>query len=487
MPVFEPVIGLEVHVELQTRTKMFCGCAVVDPGVAEPNRSVCEICTGQPGTLPAINRQAVALALRAALALGSSVAQRSLFARKNYFYPDLPKGFQISQYETPLADGGALSVPFADGERPVRIRRVHLEEDTGKLVHRPDDSLVDYNRAGVPLLEIVTEPDLTSLDEAKAFATELRSLLRTLGVTSGDMEKGAVRFEANVSLRRAGRAELGTRTEIKNLNSFRAMARALAFELERQERLLAEGREVDQETLGWDDDAGRTVAQRGKEDAHDYRYFPEPDLPPLLVGHEWLDEARRSLPELPVDRRRRLREGYGLAAPLAAQLVEDPAVADFFEAAAAAAPSVPPLRLAYWITGDLFGLLNQSAASIASSRISPGALAELVTLVEEDAISPPTAKSLLPRLFADGGSPKAIVAAEGLGQLADPAEVDSLVRQVLADHPSQVLEYRQGKPAIEQWLFGQVMRRAGGRSKPLLVKERLRLLLDSPDQARSPG
>jgi aspartyl-tRNA(Asn)/glutamyl-tRNA(Gln) amidotransferase subunit B len=483
----EPVIGLEVHVELQTRTKMFCGCAVVEPAAAEPNSSVCEICTGQPGTLPAINRRAVELALRAALALGSRVAARSLFARKNYFYPDLPKGFQISQYETPLAEGGALSVPLPAGERPVRIRRVHLEEDTGKLIHRPDGSLVDYNRSGVPLLEIVTEPDLTSLEEVKAFAAELRSLLRTLEVTSGDMEKGAIRFEANVSLRPAGQTDLGTRTEIKNLNSFRAMARAVAFEVERQERLLAEGRTVAQETRGWDEAAGRTVPQRGKEDAHDYRYFPEPDLPPLTIGEPWLAEVLEALPELPVDRRRRFREQFGLPAALAAQLVEDRPVADFFEAAAAAAPAAAPQRLALWITGELFGLLHEDGTSIEASRLTPQALGELVSLVESDSISPPTAKAILSRLHRHGGLPATLVDAEGLSQVADPQAIDRWVEQVLAAHPDQVLQYRRGKPAVEQWLFGQVMRKAGGRAKPLLVKERLRRQLETPDRTHGSG
>src|SRR3990172_6009367 len=321
-PPFEPVIGLEVHVELLTRTKMFCGCPVVDPTESDPNRAVCEVCTGMPGTLPVLNQRAVELALRVALALGSTVAERSLFASKNYFYPDLPKGFQISQYEAPLATGGSLAVPETRPfdfplaplgataqdrhERRVPIRRVHLEEDTGKLVHRDQSSLVDYNRSGVPLLEIVTEPELHSLEEAKAFATELRSLLRTLEVTSGDMEKGAIRFEANISLRPVGQPTLGTRTEIKNLNSFRAMARAAAFEIERQGRLLTEGRPVEQETRGWDDVGGRTLPQRDKEDAHDYRYFPEPDLPPLRVDPAWLERVRQSLPELPERRRRRL-------------------------------------------------------------------------------------------------------------------------------------------------------------------------------------
>jgi aspartyl-tRNA(Asn)/glutamyl-tRNA(Gln) amidotransferase subunit B len=339
---------------------MFCGCPVVDPTRSEPNSAVCEICMGLPGTLPVINERAVELALRVALALRCEIARESRYARKTYFYPDLPKGFQISQYESPLASGGLLSVPFEGQEVTVRIRRVHLEEDTGKLVHRAQESLVDYNRAGVPLLEIVSEPDLTSVEQAKAYATELRSLLRTLGVTSGDMEKGAIRFEANVSVRPAGAATLGTRTEIKNLNSFRSMVRAVAYEIERQAGERSAGREILQETLGWDEARGETLSQRNKEDAHDYRYFPEPDLPPLHIDPAWEERVRRSLPELPEARRRRLERDFGLMPARAAQLAEDPAVSDYFEQAAAAAPAVPPSRLAAWLTGELFALLHAS-------------------------------------------------------------------------------------------------------------------------------
>jgi aspartyl-tRNA(Asn)/glutamyl-tRNA(Gln) amidotransferase subunit B len=477
--MFEPVIGLEVHVELLTRTKMFCACPVVDPTRSEPNRAVCEVCMGLPGTLPVINRQAVDLALRVALALDCSIAANSLFARKNYFYPDLPKGFQISQYESPLASGGLLSVPSGTAEVPVRIRRVHLEEDTGKLVHRGQDSLVDYNRAGVPLLEIVSEPDLTSIELTKAFATELRSLLRTLEVTSGDMEKGAIRFEANVSVRRPGEQTLGTRTEIKNLNSFRAMVRAVGFEVERQSALRAAGQAVVQETLGWDEARGRTLSQRDKEDAHDYRYFPEPDLPPLHIDSAWIERVRHALPEVPAARRRRLQAVFGLPPARAAQLAEEAHVADYFERAASAAPAVAPGKLASWLTGELFGLLNASGTSIESCRVTPEAFAELVAMVEGDFLSPPTGKALLQRLFDTGGRAPAIAEAEDLGQVSDTAAVDLIVERVVREHPDQVRQYRQGKKAVAQWLFGQVMREAGGRAKPGVVQERLQATLDS--------
>jgi aspartyl-tRNA(Asn)/glutamyl-tRNA(Gln) amidotransferase subunit B len=485
---WEPVIGLEVHVELLTRSKMFCGCAVVDPTGALPNSAVCEVCMGLPGTLPVINRQAVELAVRVAQALGGRVAQASLFARKNYFYPDLPKGFQISQYESPLSSGGSLSVPFGGAEHPVRIRRVHLEEDTGKLIHRGQESLVDYNRAGVPLLEIVSEPDLTSIELTKAFATELRSLLRTLGVTSGDMEKGAIRFEANVSVRRPGESQLGTRTEIKNLNSFRAMVRAVTFEIERQSQRRQAGEAVVQETLGWDDAGGRTLPQRDKEDAHDYRYFPEPDLPPLHVDAEWIERVRRALPELPAARRARLQRAFGLSPDRAAQLVEDQAVADFFERASAYAPAVAPAKLASWLTGELFGLAHSSGTPIEASRLSPEAFAELVAMVEGDYLSPPTGKALLQRLFASGGRAAAIAEQEGLAQVSDVAAVDEIVRRVVRQHPEQVQQYRQGKTSVSQWLFGQIMRQAGGRAKPGVVKDRLQAILDEgPDSVAPAG
>jgi aspartyl-tRNA(Asn)/glutamyl-tRNA(Gln) amidotransferase subunit B len=478
-PSLEPVIGLEVHVELLTRTKMFCACAVVDPAQSEPNRSVCEICMGLPGTLPVINERAVELALRVALALGCRVAPKSLFARKSYFYPDLPKGFQISQYDAPLASGGVVAVPFEGEERRVRIRRVHLEEDTGKLVHRGQDSLVDFNRAGVPLLEIVSEPDLTSVEQAKAFATELRSLLRTLGVTSGDMEKGAIRFEANISVRPSGATTLGTRTEIKNLNSFRAMVRAVTYEIERQGRLRAAGQEVAQETLGWDEARGETLSQRGKEDAHDYRYFPEPDLPPLHVDQAWIERIRQSQPELPEARRRRLERDFGLTPARAAQLAEDPQVADYFEQASTAAPAVPPSRLASWLTGELFALLHAAGTPIDACRVSPQAFAELVAMVEGDFLSPPTGKALLQRLFQSGGRASSIAETEGLAQVSDVAAVDQIVQRVLRDNPDQVRQYRLGKKAVAQWLFGQVMREAGGRAKPGVVQEILQAQLDA--------
>jgi aspartyl-tRNA(Asn)/glutamyl-tRNA(Gln) amidotransferase subunit B len=473
MPAFEPVIGLEVHAELLTQSKMFCACRVVDPLRAEPNTAVCEVCTGMPGTLPVVNARAVEFALRTALALNCTISQTSVFARKNYFYPDLPKGYQISQYELPLAHDGWLKIETAAGEKRVSIRRVHLEEDTGKLFHRGDHSLVDYNRSGVPLLEVVTEPELFSLDEVKAYATSLRSLLRYLDVTTGDMEKGAMRFEANISIRPAGDQALGTRTEIKNLNSFRAMLRALAFEIERHGHILEQGGHVVQETLRWSDARGETYPERGKEEAEDYRYFPEPDLPPLVVEPAWIEQIAASLPELPAARRSRLSSQYGLSSYTAGTLTADRAVADFFEASLAAAPDLPPEKISHWVSGELFGLLNQEGLELQECKVTPQGVAELALLVEGGQLNLSSAKAVLAEMFVSGGSPSAIAEAHSLTQLNDPAEIARLVEAALFSHPAQVEQYLAGKTAIAQWLFGQVMRSARGRANPALVQKLL--------------
>jgi aspartyl-tRNA(Asn)/glutamyl-tRNA(Gln) amidotransferase subunit B len=487
MITFEPVIGLEVHAELQTLSKMFCGCAVVDATTAEPNTAVCEVCTGLPGTLPVINAQAVAFAVRIALALHCTVRPTSVFARKNYFYPDLPKGYQISQYELPLAENGWLAIPAGEGERRIRIRRVHLEEDTGKLLHRGDASFIDFNRSGVALAEIVSEPDLHTLEDVKAFALELRTVLRYLEVASGDMEKGAIRFEANVSLRPAGSRELGTRTEIKNLNSFRSMLRALAYEMDRQERRLRSGERIQQETLGWDDARGVTLTQRDKEEAHDYRYFPEPDLPPLLLRQEWIEGVRASLPELPDARRARFVSAYGLSPRTAAVLASERPNADYFEAALEAAPAVSPVRIAHWMAGELFAILHADGVEVAASRVRPEALAELVAMVEGDFISPATGKALLQRLAREGGSPGRLADKAGLDQLSDPSAIDRLIDATLREHAPQVEQYLAGKKPIAQWLFGQVMRAAGGRAKPAVVRARLTERLAELEKSRLPG
>lgn len=474
---FEPVIGLEVHAELETHSKMFCGCPVVDSTQAEPNTTVCPICTGMPGTLPVVNRRAVEYAVRVGLALECEITPASIFARKNYFYPDLPKGYQISQYEQPLAVNGRLLIQTSKGECTIRIRRAHLEEDAGKLTHISEGgrsySLVDLNRAGVPLLEIVSEPDLHSAEEVRAYAMALRSLLRYLGVNSGDMQKGVLRIEPNISVRPVGSAELGTRTEVKNLNSFRALERSVDYEIQRQSEMLRQGRRVLQETLGWDEARGATFSQRSKEEAHDYRYFPEPDLPPLVIAPEWVAEIRSTLPELPAARLHRFQAQFGLTAYDAGVLTADQAVADYFEQAVTAAPSATPKAVSNWITGDLFGLLNQAGQDIRSGRVTPTALAGLIDLVVKGEINQSTAKMVLGEMFVTGQPAAEIVERRGLRQVSDSQAVSGLVRKVLAENPAQVAAYLSGKDNISRWLFGQVMRLAQGKANPQVVQQEL--------------
>ncbi|MCS6910484.1 MAG: Asp-tRNA(Asn)/Glu-tRNA(Gln) amidotransferase subunit GatB [Anaerolineales bacterium] len=499
---YEPVIGLETHAELLTNSKMFCGCAVMDSTAAPPNTLVCEICAGLPGTLPVLNERAVEYALRVALALNCTVPPVSVFARKNYFYPDLPKGYQISQYELPLAVNGWLEIETTAGLRRVRIRRVHLEEDTGKLFHvatsslplgegagvgaiSTEHSLVDLNRAGVPLLEIVSEPDLRSAEEVKAYAIALRAILRYLGVNSGDMEKGILRFEPNISVRPAGSTELRTRTELKNLNSFRALERAVAYEIERQIGVWESGGEVVQETRGWDEAVGETVGQRGKEHAHDYRYFPEPDLPPLVITPEWIERVRAALPELPAAKRARFQAQYGLSAYDAALLTEERAVADFFEAAVANLKSHNPKSIANWMTGELFRLMNANGQSIEQVKVSPESLAALVELVASGTINANTAKAVFAEMFATGHAPDAIVAEQGLAQVSDQTAIERAVAEVLAGNPEQVATYLGGKATVEQWFFGQTMKSLKGQGDPQIIRrvlakklEELRLKTD---------
>jgi aspartyl-tRNA(Asn)/glutamyl-tRNA(Gln) amidotransferase subunit B len=474
---FEPVIGLEVHAELETKSKMFCSCPVVDPTQAEPNIAVCPICSGMPGVLPVVNQRAVEYALRVALALQCKIAHTSIFARKNYFYPDLPKGYQISQYERPLATNGRLMILTSEGEREIRIRRVHLEEDTGKLTHIHEDgaahSLVDLNRAGIPLLEIVSEPDMQSAEEVRAYAMTLRSILRYLEVNSGDMQKGIMRIEPNVSVRPKGSQEFGTRTEIKNLNSFRALERSVAYEIQRQSELLRLGERVVQQTLGWDESQGVTVIQRSKEEAHDYRYFPEPDLPPLVVEKEWIARIRAGLPELPADKRRRFMEQYGLNAYDAGVLVAEKAIADYYEQIVSSAPQAGPKMAANWLTGEFFSLLNQSGSEIEDTLVEPQALAELIEMVAAEEINQNTAKTVLADMFVSGKQAEEIVSERGLRQISDNELIAGMVAQVLAENGQQVQEYLQGKENISRWLFGQVMRKAKGRANPQVIQQEL--------------
>jgi aspartyl-tRNA(Asn)/glutamyl-tRNA(Gln) amidotransferase subunit B len=473
---WEPVVGLEVHAELRTQSKMFCGCAVTDSTVAEPNTHTCPVCLGLPGSLPVLNRRAVDLGLRVALALGCRVAPLSVFARKNYFYPDLPKGYQISQYELPLATEGVLNILEGDQARAIRITRVHLEEDTGKLFHeeKPPRSLVDLNRAGVPLLEIVSEPDMHSVEEVKAYAAALRRLLQYLEVNSGDMEKGVIRFEANISIRPKGVEELGTRVEIKNLNSFRALARSMEFEVQRQAARLSAGQPILQETLGWNEDTGRTYSQRSKEEAHDYRYFPEPDLPPLEVSPEWLSQIQRTVPELPDALRERLISEWGLGRYDAEVLIAEKTTAEYFERAVKTS-GAPGRTVAAWLTGDLIGLLNARNIPLAGEDGRTVLAAEefgaLIRLVHEGKINGPTGKSLLAEMVDTGRPAQSLVAERGLLQISDDDTLRSAVRKILAENPDQVASFRGGKTTVIQWLLGQVMRTTGGRANPQAVRK----------------
>lgn len=474
---FEAVIGLEAHVELETRSKMFCACPRVDSTQAAPNTSVCPVCAGMPGVLPVVNQRAVEYALRVALALGCEINPLSIFARKNYFYPDLPKGFQISQYEQPLARNGSLTFPTLSGDFSVRIRRVHLEEDTGKLTHfsqeDPPYSLLDLNRAGIPLLEIVTEPDMHSPAQVRFYAMALRTLLRYLEVNSGDLEKGVFRLEPNISVRPAGSQQFGVRTEIKNLNSFRALERAVSAEIERQITLLASGKKVFQETRGWDESKGETVLQRRKEAEDDYRYFPEPDLPPLVIEPSLLERIHHELPELPEAKRHRFQEQYGLGTSVASLLVSERAVADYFEKLLLASPATQPKVAAFWITGELFGLLNQAGFTIGQSKVTPESMAELLNIIERGEINQNTAKFVLGEMFKSGKTAREIIIANNLSQVSDTATIAGLVDKVLAENPAQLRSYLAGKEGVARWLFGQVMRLAGGQANPQVVKKEL--------------
>jgi aspartyl-tRNA(Asn)/glutamyl-tRNA(Gln) amidotransferase subunit B len=473
MTNYEPIIGLEVHAEMQTASKMFCGCAVVDNTVAEPNIAVCPVCAGMPGMLPVANHRAVEYGIKVALALGCEINPRSIFARKNYFYPDLPKGFQISQYEEPLARNGQLRIKTSAGERTIRIRRVHLEEDTGKLTHVDGASLIDLNRAGVPLLEIVSEPDIRSAEEAHAYGEALRAILRYLGVNSGDMQKGVIRFEANISIRPAGTDEFHTRTEVKNLNSFRALRGSVDYEIKRQSDLHEQGEPVIQQTMGWDENKGQTYTQRTKEAEDDYRYFPEPDLPPLIVDQGWIEAVRATMPELPQAKATRFQEQYELSTSDAEILVAEPEVAAYFEATVAAAEGVSAKVVGNWITGEVFGWMNQSGETITTIQVPPEAIAVLLNLIQSGAINQTTGKKVLTEMLQQGQSALEIVEAKGLRQVSDSDQISVLVQTVLDENPTQVADYLGGKEGLINWLFGQVMRAAKGKANPQVVRAEL--------------
>lgn len=464
---YEAVVGLEVHVQLATHSKMFCGCGV-DVFGSPPNTHTCPVCSGMPGVLPVINQQAVEFAIMAGLALNCQIAEFTKWDRKNYHYPDLPKGYQISQYDLPLCRDGWLMVQVDDRRQKIRIRRAHLEEDAGKLLHQQEHSLVDLNRAGIPLLEIVTEPDMRSGDEAYALLTSLRTILRYLGVSSGDMEKGAMRCEPNVSVRAAGSQKLGIRTEIKNLNSFRSVRAGIAYEIERQRQLLEAGEPVEQVTMGWIEEQGVTIPQRSKEGAADYRYFPDPDLPPLLVSRQWVERLRAQLPELPAAKKRRFVQDYQLSSYDADVLVADRGVADFFESAAGAYPGEAKM-ISNWVSGELFRMMKDENVDIQEIKIRPESLTELVLLVDQDAINQTTAREVFREMIQSGRGASEIVQSQGLAQILDRSVLEAAVAQVLAENPHQVQQYQAGKETIIQWLMGRVMRSTGGKANPQII------------------
>jgi aspartyl-tRNA(Asn)/glutamyl-tRNA(Gln) amidotransferase subunit B len=479
-----PVIGLEVHAQLLTRSKMFCACPVTVG--APPNSATCPVCLGFPGTLPVLNRHAVTLGLRLATAAGATIHPESQFARKNYFYPDLPKGYQISQYDRPFSTGGEITIDSARGEKAIRLVRIHLEEDAGKLLHETpytdvprDTSLVDWNRAGVPLVEIVSEPDLRSSEEAAAYLTELRRLVRYTGVGDGDMEKGNLRCDANVSVRLSETAPFSTRVEIKNVNSIRYVAKAIEHEIERQAEVLARGEKVVQETRLWDEKAGRTVSMRGKEEAHDYRYFPEPDLGLLVVDDAWLAEAVHGMPELPRARRERFVKEYGLPPADAETLVSARELGDYFESLARLSSPKPA---ANWVTGEVLRYMKErkiSPEEASSFPISPARLSGLLKLAESGAISAASAKEVFAAMLDSPAEAEAVVAAKGLGAMRDTGALEGIVAEIVGGNPSQVALYRSGKTQTFGWFVGQVMKKTGGRADPGAVRETLTRALDS--------
>ena len=479
MTEYEPVIGLEMHAELMTESKMFSKAKVVDSVEAAPNTAVSPLCLGMPGTLPVINEKAVEYATRVALALNCEINHHNIFARKNYFYPDLPKGYQISQYEQPLGVNGWLDIELESGEtKRIGIRRVHMEEDTGKLTHQDDGtSLVDYNRAGVPLLEIVTEPDIRSGEEARAYAMKVRQILRYLGVNSGDMEKGVLRVEPNISIRPVGSTEFGTRTELKNLNSFRVLADGTAYEIERQTTVLQSGGKVVQETRGWHDTRRETFSQRTKEEAEDYRYFPEPDLPPLHLDDAWIEAVRASLPELPDVKVARYMAEYELSEYDSRVLSEERAVGEWFETAVTAGGI--PKSVANWMINELFRLMNEAKLSIDAIQVTPAALVELIGLVDKQTINNNTAKDVLAEMFTIGTAPTEIVEARGLAQISDNAALQAIIDQILDDNAEQVARYLEGQEKLRGFFVGQVMRQTKGKANPGLVNQLLDSALDA--------
>jgi aspartyl-tRNA(Asn)/glutamyl-tRNA(Gln) amidotransferase subunit B len=477
---YEPVIGLEVHVQLGTKTKIFCGCP--NGFGADPNTNVCPVCLGLPGALPVVSRQAVELAISASLALHCTVNPFSRFSRKNYFYPDLPKGYQISQYDEPLAEHGHLDVNLDGGKKRIGVTRVHMEDDAGKSIHdgfKDSDryTYVDLNRSGTPLIEIVSEPDMRTSDEAYAYLTEIKQVLQYIGVSDCDMEKGQLRCDANVSVRLRGAPKFGTKAEVKNLNSFRFLKMALEYEIRRQVELIESGGKVIQETRLYNVDLGQTIGMRSKEHAHDYRYFPEPDLVPLRVSEHWLHEVKSRLPELPADRRQRFAAQYDLREYDAQVLTLTREIGDYFETAAKV--SGDGRSTANWVSGELMGLLKAAGKEITESPVSAEKLGELIALINKGELTGKLAKEILPKMFETGDAPGTIMEREGLKQISDSGALEKIIDEVLAGNPKQVEQYKSGKTAVIGFLVGQVMKASRGQANPGSVNELLKAKLGS--------
>ncbi|MFZ3012453.1 MAG: Asp-tRNA(Asn)/Glu-tRNA(Gln) amidotransferase subunit GatB [Nitrospira sp.] len=471
--IFETVIGVEVHAQLRTNSKMFCGCGTTF-GLSA-NSQTCPVCLGLPGSLPVINRMAVEMAVRAGLALNCTIAANNRFARKHYFYPDLPKGYQISQYESPICEHGWIEVCDSSGEtKRIRIRRAHLEEDAGKSIHETgtSGSRVDLNRAGTPLLEIVTEPDMHSADEVVAYLKGLREILMYLDVCDGNMEEGSFRCEPNLSLRPSGQKEFGTKVELKNINSFKYVKDAVEYEIKRQAKVLTEGGKIRQETRLWNIERGETAVMRSKEEAHDYRYFPDPDLVPLKLDQAWIDGFRSRLPELPAVRTKRFVSDYGLPEYDATILTASKGMADYFEACVEQFPQ--PKIVSNWVMGELMRELNNSGTDISASPVTPERLVSLLQMVDKGTISLKVARDIFPELYSSGKTPEQIVQAKGLTQVSDEGVLEQIIAEVLSKNPAQVAQFKEGKQQVLGFLVGQVMKTSGGKANPGKVNELLR-------------
>lgn len=478
---YEAVIGLEVHTELQTKTKIFCSCRTSFG--ADPNTNVCPVCLGLPGVLPVLNKKVLEYAVRAGLALNCEISRFSKFDRKNYYYPDLPKNFQTSQFDLPICEHGYLDVEVEGEKRRIRITRAHMEEDAGKLVHHgtsitdSDYSLVDYNRTGTPLLEIVSEPDMRSAKEAVAYMEKMRAILQYVGISDCRMEEGSLRCDANVSVRPVGQKELGTKTEIKNINSFKGVERAIEYEAMRQAELLEDGGKVVQETRTWDEKEGVTKSMRTKEEANDYRYFPEPDLVPFTVSDEYIEDIRKSLPELPDARKERYMKGFGLSSEDAVFMTNDKATADYFEAAVDA--GADPKACVNWLMGEFASQLSTDGIEIAKAPVSAENLAALLKLISKGTISGKIAKKVFATMWKEGGNPEEIVKAQGLVQISDTAELSKLVDEVVGKNPKAVEDFKAGKKKAVGALVGQIMKATKGKANPRVINELLNKKLQS--------